>query len=129
MTTMDELIEEILAEYDDSERRVPRPQRLFIDLDSQILHPVRLERRQRRVEVNGATAVFTTCRVEVKHPLDIGDIEIVDCMHARASQLALDACVTDQRAAQILAALLKGEFLLRIKFMRSAFVGRRRLGC
>ena len=45
--------------------------------------------------------------------------EIGDGMYARAGQLALDACMTDQRAAQILAGLPEDdEHLLRIKFLR-----------
>ena len=52
-------------------------------------------------------------------PLDIGDVEIADGMHARAGRLALDARMADVRATQFLAALPGGiEFLLRIKFLR-----------
>ena len=39
-------------------------------------------------------------------------------MHARAGRLALDARMTDERAARLLAALLEGEFLLKLKFLR-----------
>ena len=39
-------------------------------------------------EVDGASAVFTTKRVGEEDPLDIGDIEIADGMHARAGRLA-----------------------------------------
>ena len=57
--------------------------------------------------------------VEGEDPLDIGDVEIADCMHARAGRLALDARMADARAAQLLAALSGGmQFLLRIKFLR-----------
>ena len=126
---MDELIEDILTEYEDVQRRVPRPQRPFTDLDSQAHSPVRLPAKEGWVnilndakdefEVDGATVVFSTWRVEAEDPLDIGDIEIGDGMYARAGQLALDACMTDQRAAQILAGLPEDdEHLLRIKFLR-----------
>lgn len=129
MTTMDELIEDILTECQDVETRVPWPQRPFTDLDSQAHSPVRLPAEEGWVdilndakdefEVDGATVVFSTWRVEAEDPLDIGDIEIGDGMYARAGQLALDACMTDQRAAQILAGLPEDdEHLLRIKFLR-----------
>jgi len=100
---------------------------------SQVPHLVRLPAAKPWVEilneaknefdVDGATAVFSTWRVEVKDPLNIGDIEIVDGMHARAGRLALDACMTDERAAQILAALSKREFLLKIKFLMERVEG------
>ena len=45
-------------------------------------------------EVDGASAVFSTWRVEEDDPLDIGDIEIADGMHARAGRLALNARMT-----------------------------------
>ena len=48
-------------------------------------------------------------------PLDIGDIEIADSMHARAGRLALNARMTDVRATQLLAALPEGNFILRLK--------------
>ena len=38
-------------------------------------------------EVDGATAVFSTWRVEVD-PFDIGGIEIADGMHARAGPVS-----------------------------------------
>ena len=69
-------------------------------------------------EVDGASAVFCTLRVEKEDPLDIGDIEIADGMHARASRLALNARMADVRATQLLAALLGVNFILRIKFLR-----------
>ena len=59
-------------------------------------------------EVDGASAVFSTWRVGEDDPLDIGDIEIADGMHARAGRLALNARMTDVRATQILAALPEG---------------------
>ncbi|MEW8615753.1 MAG: hypothetical protein AB2610_21560, partial [Candidatus Thiodiazotropha sp.] len=138
---MDELIEEILAEYEprfifdqpipeDEERRLPRPlrpQRPFTDLDDQVPPPVRLPADQwveilndakDEFEVDGASAVFSTWRVEEDDPLDIGDIEIADGMHARAGRLALNARMTDVRATQLLAALPEGNFILRLKFLR-----------
>ena len=69
-------------------------------------------------EVDGASAVFSTWRVEEDDPLDIGDIEIADGMHARAGRLALNARMTDVRATQLLAALPEGNFILRLKFLR-----------
>ena len=104
MATMDELIEEILAEYEprfifdkpipeDEERHLPRPlrpQRPFTDLDDQVPPPVRLPADQwveilidakDEFEDDGASAVFSTWRVEEDDPLDIGNIEIADaCM-------------------------------------------------
>ena len=68
--------------------------------------------------VDGASAVFSTRRVEEDDPLDIGDIEIADGMHARADRLALNARMTDVRATQLLAALPEGDFILRLKFLR-----------
>ena len=69
-------------------------------------------------EVDGASAVFSTWRVEEDDPLDIGDIEIADGMHARAGRLTLNARMTDIRATQLLAALPEGTFILRLKFLR-----------
>ena len=66
-------------------------------------------------ENDGATAVFSTWRMESEDPFDVGDIEIVDGMHARAGRLALDARMTGERAARLLAALQEGEFLLILK--------------
>ena len=60
-------------------------------------------------EVDGASVVFSTWRVE-DDPLDIGDIEIADGMHARAGRLALKARMTDVRAIF--------NFILRLKFLR-----------
>jgi len=137
MTTMDELIEEILVEYEprfipeDVQGRLQRPlrpQRPFIDLDDQVPPPVGLPADEwveiltdakDEFEVDGAAAVFSTWRVEVEDPLDIGDIEIADGMHTRAGRLALDARLIDARAALLLAALPEdNEFILRIKFLR-----------
>ncbi|MEW8686681.1 MAG: hypothetical protein AB2556_12780, partial [Candidatus Thiodiazotropha sp.] len=56
-------------------------------------------------------------RVEEEDPLDIGDIEVADGIHARAGQLALDAHITDERAARLLDNLPKGGFLLKLKFL------------
>ena len=141
MAIMDELIEEILAEYEprfifdkpipeDEERHLPRPlrpQRPFTDLDDQVPPPVRLPTDQwvevlndakDEFEVDGASAVFSTWRVEEDDPLDIGNIEIADGMQARAGRLALNARMTDVRATQLLAALPEGNFILRLKFLR-----------
>ncbi|MEW8688555.1 MAG: hypothetical protein AB2556_22305, partial [Candidatus Thiodiazotropha sp.] len=51
-------------------------------------------------------------------PLDIGDIEVADGIHARAGRLALDARMTYERAARLLDSLPEGEFLPKIKFLR-----------
>jgi len=48
--------------------------------------------------VDGAAAVLSTWRVEAEDPLDVGNVEIVDGMHARAGRLALNARMTDARA-------------------------------
>ena len=83
MATMDRLIEEILAEYEqrfildepipEAEERLPRqlrPQWPFTDLDDRVPHPVRLPAYEPWVEilndakdefeVDGAAAVFST---------------------------------------------------------------------
>ena len=120
---MDDLIEEILAELPDS---VPEGQQ-FTDLDDQVPLPVRLladrcveilNDAKDEFEVDGASAVFSTCRMEEDDPLDIGDIEIADGMHARAGRLALNARMTNVRVTQLLAALSEGNFFLRLKFLR-----------
>ena len=140
--TMDDLIEEMLAEYEPrfildepiteaEERLLPRPLRPqwpFTDLDDHVPHPVRLPAdvswveilndAKDEFEVDGAAAVFSTWRVEGEDPLDIGDVEIADGMHARAGRLALDARMADVRATQLLAALPGGEFVLKLKFLR-----------
>ena len=143
MATMDDLIEEILTEYEprpildepipEAEERLPprplRPQWPFTNLDDRVPHPVRLPAYKPWVEilndakdefeVDGTAAVFSTWRVEGEDPLDIGDVKITDGMHARAGRLALDARMTDVSAIQLLAAFPRGtEFLLRIKFLR-----------
>ena len=141
MATTDELIEGILAEYktsfifdqpipEDEERGLPwslRPQRPFTDLDDQVPLPVRLPADQwveilndakGEFEVDGASAVFSTWRVEEDDPLDIGNIQIADGMHARAGRLALNARMTDVRGTLLLAALPEGNFILRLKFLR-----------
>ena len=141
--TMDDLIEEMLAEYEPrfildepipeaEERLLPRPLRPqwpFTDLDHRVPHPVRLPAYEPWVEilndakdefeVDGAAAFFSTWRVEREDPLDIGDVEITEGMHAIAGRLALDARMADVRATQLLAALPGGtELLLRIQFLR-----------
>ena len=128
MTTMDGLIEEILAEMPD-----PSPEgQHFIDLNDRAPHPVGLPKDEwveiltdakDEFEVDGAAAAFSTWRVEVEDPLDIGDVEIADGMRAGAGRLALDAWLTDDRVARLLAALPEdsGVFILRIKFLREHF--------
>ena len=120
---MDDLIEDILAELSDP---VPEDQK-FTDLDDQVPPSVRLPADQwveilndakNEFEVDGASAVFSTWRVEEDYLLDIGDIQIADGMHARAGRLALNARMTDVRATQLLAALPEGNFILRLKFLR-----------
>ena len=143
MATIDGLIDEILAEHETrpildepipeaEERLLPRPLRpqwAFADLDRRAPHPVDLPAYEPwaemladakdEFEVDGAAAVFSTWRVEREDPLDVGDVEIVEGIHARAGRLALDSRMTDARAARLLAALPgDAEFLLRIKFLR-----------
>jgi len=123
------LIEEILAEMP---ALIPEGQQ-FIDLDSQVPHSVRLPAAKpwveflndakKEFEVDGAAVVLSTWRVEAEDPLDIGDIKIADGMHARADRLALDVRMTDQRAAQLLAALPRGQFILKLKFLREGAEG------
>ena len=141
--TMDDLIEEMLAEYkprfildepipEAEERLLPRPLRPqwpFTDLDDRVPHPERLPVYEPWVailndakdefEVDGAAAVFSTWRVEREDPLDVGDFDISVAIYARAGRLALDARIPDVKATQLLAALPGGtELLLRIKFLR-----------
>ena len=54
-------------------------------------------------------------RVEGEDPLDTGDVQIANGMHARAGRLALDAQVIDKRAARLLDSLLEDEFLLKLE--------------
>ena len=81
--TMDDLIEEILAELPDP---VPEGQQ-FTDLDDKAPPSVRLPADQwveilndakDEFEVDDASAVFSTWRVEEDDLLDIGDIEIAE---------------------------------------------------
>ncbi|MEW8688906.1 MAG: hypothetical protein AB2556_24065, partial [Candidatus Thiodiazotropha sp.] len=100
----------------------------FTDLDDQVPPPVRLPADESWVEilndakdefeVYGAAAVFSTWRVEDEDPIDIGDIEIADAIHVRAGRLALNARMTDVRAARLLTTLPEGEFILKLKFLR-----------
>ena len=95
---MDELIQEMLEEYQpqqkylfdepipqDVERELPQPlepQQPFIDLDTQAPPTVRLSGDEQWVgirsnakdefDVDGASAVFSTWRVEEEDTLDIG---------------------------------------------------------
>ena len=106
-------------------RALQRDHRAFTDLDDKVPSSVRLPADQwveilndAKDEFKGASAVFSTWRVDEDDPLDIGDIEIADGMHARAGRLALNARMTDVRATQLLAALQEGNFILRLKFLR-----------
>ena len=120
---MEDLIEEILAEL-----LAPVPEgHQFTELDDQVPLQVRLPAdrwveilndAKDEFEIDGDSAVFSTWRMEEDDPLDIGDIEIADGMHARAGRLALNAGMTDVRATQLLAALPEGNFILRLKFLR-----------
>ena len=84
--------------------RVPHPVRLpAYEPWIEILNDTKDE-----FEVDGAAAVFSTWRVEGEDPLDIGDVEIADGMHARAGRLALDARMANVRATKLLAALPGG---------------------
>ncbi|MEW8689082.1 MAG: hypothetical protein AB2556_24950, partial [Candidatus Thiodiazotropha sp.] len=83
---MDDLIDEILAEIPD-----PAPGQ-FTDLDDQVPQPARLPADQwveilndakEEFEVDGAAAVFSLWRVVEEDPLDIGDFEVADGIHAR----------------------------------------------
>ncbi|MEW8689418.1 MAG: hypothetical protein AB2556_26640 [Candidatus Thiodiazotropha sp.] len=56
--------------------------------------------------------------MEEEDPLDIGDIEFADGILVRAGRLALDARMTDQRAARLLDSLPEGGFVLILKFLR-----------
>lgn len=53
-------------------------------------------------EVDGATAVYSTWRVETE---------------GIAGPIVLDATMNDERAARLLATLPEGEFILKIKFL------------
>ena len=111
---------------------VPADQQ-FIDLDDQVPSPVRLPADESWVEalteakeefeVDGAAAVFSTWRVEAEDPLDTGDVKVAAGMYARAGRIALDSRMTKERAAALLAALPKGEYMLRLKFLRERTEG------
>lgn len=66
-------------------------------------------------EVDGAIAVFSTRRVEAKNPLDVGRIQIVDGIGARAGRMALNAQITDERVAELLRELPGGKYLLLVE--------------
>ncbi|MEW8688587.1 MAG: hypothetical protein AB2556_22465 [Candidatus Thiodiazotropha sp.] len=83
--------------------------RLPADQWVEILNDVKEE-----FKVDGAAAVFFSWREEEEDPLDIGDIEVADGIHARAGQLALDARMTDERAARLLDSLSEGGFVLKL---------------
>ena len=85
--------------------------------------PVRLQADQwvdilNEFQVDGATAVFSTWSVKGECPLDIGDIEIADGVHARAGMFAPNARMANDMDTQLLAALPEGEFILKLKFLR-----------
>ena len=108
---LDEIPESTLGRFLSLDSEVPHQERLPADEWVEILNDA-------KDEIYGATAVFSTWRVEGEDPFDVGDIGIVDGMHARAGRLALDARMTDVRAARLLAALQEGKFLLKLKFLR-----------
>ena len=113
MATMDDLIDEMLAEYEprfifdepipeDEERRPPPPPtpghfyhsgHLPIWMTRFIprwgFQPTSGSRFWYEIEVDGASEVFTTWRSGKEDPLDIGYIKIADGMHARAGRLSL----------------------------------------
>ena len=69
------------------------------------------------IEVDGAAAAFSTWRVEKDDSLHIGDIEIDKSFYFQTGRVVLDACMTDERGARLLASLLENAFLLRINFL------------
>ena len=94
---------------EDVERNLPRPllpERPFIDLDIQAPPPTRLPANEQWVEIlndaknefefDGATAAFSTWRVEAEYLLDIGDIKIADGIEVRAGRMVL-GCQDDGR--------------------------------
>jgi hypothetical protein len=127
MSTMDEYIDQLLAEMPESPD-VKQARQQLIDLDTQVPSPVQhpadepwveiLNDAKDEFEVDGAAAVFSTRRVETEDPLNIGDVEIADGMHARAGRMVLDASMKDGRAARLLATLPEDKFILKIKFPR-----------
>ena len=60
---------------------------------------------------------------ETEDPLDIGDVEIADGMYVSVGRLALDARMSDVRAARLFTALPPSQFILRIKFLRERAEG------
>ena len=126
MVTMDAYIEEILAEME------PEQVENFLDLDIQAPPHVRLPDEKwvemlndakDEFEVDGATVVFSTWRVEDDDPFDIGDIEVADGIQARAGRLALDARMTDERAGVILNQLPEGQYIPKLKYLRERAEG------
>ena len=122
MATMDDLIETI-AERPDP---VAAGQQ-FTDVDDQVFLLVSLpadrwveilNAAKDESEVDGASAVYSAIMMEEDDPHDIGDIEIANCMHARAGRLALNVRMIDVRATQLLAALPGGNLILRLQFLR-----------
>ncbi|KAI0213947.1 hypothetical protein LSAT2_000967, partial [Lamellibrachia satsuma] len=102
-------------------------EQVFIDLDTQAPFPVWLSAElwvdilnntKDDFEVDGASAVFSTWRVEAEDPLDIGDIQIADGIEARAGRMTLDARMKYERAGRLIIQLPEGEYVLKIKFLR-----------
>ena len=141
MATMDELIEEILAEYElrfifdqpipeDKERRLPRPlraQRPFTDLDDQVPSSVRLPADHgSRFLTTPKMSLRLTATVQsfllagwkkMTHLTLVTSRSPTACMPEPADW-PLNARMTDVRAIQLLAALQEGNFILRLKFLR-----------
>ena len=127
MATMDEYIQEILDSME------PKVDPDYIDLDTQAPPPVRLPADEQWVEiladakdefeVDGATAVFSTWRVEDEDEFDLGDIQVTDGIEAKAGKIALDARMTDARATSLLQRLPEGEYLLKLKYLRERAEG------
>ena len=125
--TMDDYIEELLAEFE------PQQQDNFFGLDNHAPAPVRppvgdlwvelLDDAKTQFEVDGAATVFSTFRVEAEDPLQIGDVDVAPGIEVRGGRMALDARMTDGRAAQILATIPDTDFILRVKFLRERAEG------
>ena len=121
MATIDNLVDEIHAEHETrpildepirevEERLLPRPLRpqwVFADLDRRVPHPVDFQAYEPWVqmladakdefEVDGTAAVFSTWRVEREDLLDVGNVEIVEGIHARAGRPAGTGLSDDRR--------------------------------
>ncbi len=136
---MDDLVEEILAEMPTP---APPEGQHFISLDDQVPSPVQLPAEEwveilsdarDEFEVDGATAVFSTWRVENVGAGRIGSHDRPNrppppqtrsrLARAKKIRMALDARMSDERAAQLLAFLPEGEYILKIKFLRERAEG------